>query len=102
MTNQLNLVTEKIVARVRDKPPFGHKVKLVLQNIGVVYMDGTGNQNTISNNDLDADLILETTYAVMQEINTGSLDAFSAYMQGKLTIQGDQSIAVAFGALIES
>ena len=102
MVNQLQHVTEKIKDRVQSKPAFGHKVKLVLENVGVVYMDGTSGQNTVSNDDLDADLILETSYAVMQEIDKGTLDAFSAYMQGRLTIQGDQSIAVAFGALIES
>ena len=103
MNDNLIKVTESISKRVSDKPAFGHKVKLVLTDVGTVFLDGTGDGNVVSNeNHDDADLTLETTYQVMQELDKGQMDAFSAYMQGKLSIEGDQSIAVAFGSLIES
>ncbi len=103
MNDNLVKITDSISKRVIDKPAFGHKVKLILSDVGTVYLDGTGDSNVVSNDkDSDADLTLETTYAVMHDLDTGQTDAFSAYMQGKLTIDGDQSIAVAFGSLIES
>ena len=103
MNDNLVKITDSISKRVTDKPAFGHKVKLILSDVGTVYLDGTGDSNVVSNDqDSDADLILETTYAVMQDLDAGQIDAFSAYMQGKLSIDGDQSIAVAFGSLIDS
>ena len=55
----------------------------------------------MTNDDRDADLTMESTVHVMQEIDNGDMDAFSAYMQGKLSIEGDQSIAIAFGSLLD-
>lgn len=102
MNDKLISVTQKIAKRVGNKPAFGHKVKILLSDVGTIYVDGTGDKNHVTNDAKDADLTLKTTLSVMQEIDQGSLDAFSAYMQGKLSIEGDQSIAVAFGALLES
>jgi len=101
MNDNLIKVTDSISERLKSKPAFGHKVKLVLTDAGTVFVDGTAGSNTVSNDDQDADLVLETTFAVMQDIDQGQMDAFTAYMQGKLSIEGDQSIAVAFGTLLE-
>ena len=101
MNDNLIKVTDSISERLKSKPAFGHKVKLVLTDVGTVFVDGTAGSNTVSNDDQDADLVLETTFAVMQDIDQGQMDAFTAYMQGKLSIEGDQSIAVAFGTLLE-
>ena len=103
MDDKLKLVTEKLSQRVQGKPAFGHTVKLVLTDIGTLYIDGTGSVNVVSNDaKTDADLVLTTTHDVMQDLDQRKLDAFSAYMQGKLSIEGDQSIALAFASLIES
>ena len=101
MNENLQRATANIARRVESKPAFGHTVKLVLTDAGVVYMDGTADKNIVSNDDKDADLVMESTVHVMQAIDDGNLDAFSAYMQGKLSIEGDQSIAIAFGALLD-
>ena len=101
MSESLQRATEKISRRVANKPPFGHTVKIVLTDAGVIYMDGSAEQNVVTNDDRDADLTMESTVHVMQEIDNGDLDAFSAYMQGKLSIEGDQSIAIAFGSLLD-
>lgn len=101
MSELLSKSTEKITSRVTDKPPFGHTVKLNMTDAGIVYLDGTGEKNVVTNDDKDADLVITTTWAVMHAIDQGETDAFSQYMMGKLTIDGDQNLAVAFGSLIE-
>jgi len=101
MNELLAKATEKISTRSAAKPAFGHTVKLVMSDAGIVYLDGTGDKNIVTNDDKDADLTITTTWAVMHAIEKGESDAFSAYMLGKLSIDGDQSIAVAFGSLIE-
>ena len=102
MSDHLTQVTQSIAGRVESKPAFGHTVKVILTGVGTVYVDGTSDKNLVSNQEKEADLTLETTFEVMQDIDQGQMDAFSAYMQGKLSIDGDQSIAVAFGALLEA
>ena len=100
-SERLQKATDNIASRVAGKPPFGHKVKLVLSDAGVVFVDGTTDTNIVTNDDGPADLTIESTVAVMQAIDSGELDPFSAFMQGKLSIEGDQGLAAAFGTLIE-
>lgn len=102
MSDNLSKATAVIAGRVSQKPAFGHTVKIVLADTGTIFMDGTGNVNAVTNKNQEADLTLETSLDVMQSMDRGEMDAFSAYMQGKLSIKGDQSIAIAFGTLIGS
>lgn len=102
MSDTLQKAAAVITQRIVQKPAFGHTVKIILTNTGIIFVDGTGDKNHVSHVDQDAELTLETTLEVMQAMDRGELDAFSAYMQGKLSIRGDQSIAIAFGALIGS
>ena len=59
MNDNLIKVTDSISERLKSKPAFGHKVKLVLTDAGTVFVDGTAGSNTVSNDDQDADLVLE-------------------------------------------
>ena len=101
MNELLEKATEKISTRAGSKPALGHTVKLAMTDIGIIYLDGTGDKNVVTNEDKDAELTITTTWAVMHAIEQGETDAFTQYMLGKLSIDGNQSIAVAFGSLIE-
>ena len=58
--------------------------------------------NAVSNDDGDADCTIMMTLEDFQSIAAGSLDATSAYMQGKLKVEGDMGIAMKLQPLLSS
>lgn len=66
---------------------------------GVVYLDGTGEANTVNNEDKDADCTVKLAKADLDAMMSGDLNPMGAFMEGKLAIEGDMSVAMALGNL---
>jgi len=70
----------------------GKKVKLDFGPEGAVMLDGVGNQVTEDNG--DADTTIKVAWSDWQDMTQGKLDGMTAFMQGKLQVEGDMSNAM--------
>lgn len=70
----------------------GKKVKLDFGGEGAVMLDGVG--NTVSEDNGDADTTIKVAWSDWQDMTEGKLDGMTAFMQGKLQVEGDMSNAM--------
>ena len=70
----------------------GKRVKLDFGSEGVVMLDGAGNQ--VTEEDGPADTTIKVSWEDWQAMADGKLDGMTAFMQGKLRVEGDMSNAM--------
>ena len=70
----------------------GKKVKLDYGSEGVVMLDGTANR--VTEEDGPADTTIKVSWADWEAMSSGQLDGMTAFMQGKLKVEGDMSNAM--------
>ena len=70
----------------------GKRVKLDFGADGVVMLDG--NAQDVTEEDGAADTTIKVTWADWQDMADGKLDGMTAFMQGKLAVEGDMSNAM--------
>ena len=70
----------------------GKRVKLDFGAEGVVMLDGAGQQ--VTEEDGPADTMIKVAWSDWQEMADGKLDGMTAFMQGKLAVEGDMSNAM--------
>ncbi len=59
---------------------------------GVVMLDGNANQ--VTEEDGAADTTIRVSWADWEAMSSGQLDGMTAFMQGKLKVEGDMSSAM--------
>ena len=90
----LESITEGMRARVGEDAGLGATVKFVFEDGSVIFVDGASAPNTVSNEDRDADCTITITLEDFQSIRSGELDATTAFMMGKLKVDGDMGVAM--------
>ena len=70
----------------------GKKVKIDFGDDGMLMLDGVA--NTVSESDGVADTTLKVSWADWEALSSGQLDGMTAFMTGKLKVEGDMSNAM--------
>ena len=70
----------------------GKRVKIDFGDHGAVMLDGVANQ--VSEDAGAADTTIKVAWADWEALSSGQLDPMTAFMQGKLKIEGDMSTAM--------
>ena len=70
----------------------GKRVKIDFGDQGVAMLDGVANQVTEENG--DADTTIKVGWVGWQQMAAGQLDGMTAFMMGKLKVEGDMSNAM--------
>ena len=70
----------------------GKTVKLDFGDQGTIMLDGVGNK--VSEDDGAADTTIKITWDDWQAMADGQLDGMTAFMTGKLKVEGDMSNAM--------
>ncbi|MCI1192833.1 SCP2 sterol-binding domain-containing protein [Calidifontimicrobium sp. SYSU G02091] len=90
----LQACTETLRARVGEASGLGATLKFDCGDAGVVFIDGRSIPNTVSNEDRDADCTVGVTLEHLTAMLAGELEPATAFMTGKLRVQGDMSVAL--------
>ena len=70
----------------------GKTVKIDFGDDGVLLLDGKA--NTVSEGDATADTTIRVSWADWKALAAGQLDGMTAFMTGKLKVEGDMSNAM--------
>jgi putative sterol carrier protein len=89
----LESVTQEMAQLFGRASKVGKTVKFLLDE-GTVFIDLTGDQPAISNEDKAADMTITTSSDTLRGIRNGSINPMMAMMTGKLKISGDMALAM--------
>ena len=88
------MTKSEMAAALNEKSAWlpGKRVKLDFGDEGVVLLDGVSQQ--VTETDEPADTIVKVAWTDWQAMRDGKLDGMTAFMQGKLKVEGDMSNAM--------
>lgn len=89
----INTIQSTIEEKAAALPSIDATIKLKLDD-KVIFIDGNGDQNTVSNDDKDADCTIITTSANLVKLANGELNAMTAMMTGKVKVKGNMALAM--------
>ena len=84
----------ELVEKMREAQAWvpGKRVKLNFGDQGAVMLDGSA--RSVSEEDGDADTTIRVSWDDWQQMAGGQLDGMTAFMMGKLKVEGDMSNAM--------
>ena len=94
-----NLVFEQLKERVENVDTIDGTIKFVVDN-NAIFIDGTGDKNTITAEDKDADCTISVSSDVLKQLRDGEVNPMMAVMSGKVKISGDMGLAMKVQSLL--
>ena len=95
----LDTVIETFKEKANGVSPIGGTLKFLLDD-KPIFIDGTGDANTISKDDKEANCTVITSMDVLSQMQSGDLNPTSAVMSGKVKIKGDMGLAMKLQSLL--
>ena len=88
------MTKSELAAKMNDAQAWlpGKTVKLDFGSDGAIMLDGKA--NAVTEGDGDADTTIKISWADWQAMADGQLDGMTAFMTGKLKVEGDMSNAM--------
>ncbi len=88
------MTKQELVAKMQEGGAWisGKRVKLDFGDQGAVMLDGAASQ--VSEDDGAADTTIKVSWDDWQQMAAGQLDGMTAFMTGKLKVEGDMSNAM--------
>jgi putative sterol carrier protein len=96
----LETATETIKSRVGDDAGLGATLKFDMGDAGVIFIDGKASPNTVSNDNTDADCTVGLSMDDLEAMLAGDLAPTTAFMSGKLKVEGDMGVAMKLQSLM--
>lgn len=100
-TNRAPSVVDEVITQIRQRAQgksLGSSLKFDFGGKKLV-IDGTAGENIISEEDRDAACTIQISPEDMKALLTGELNPMSAFMAGKIKVQGDMSVAMKLQSL---
>ena len=94
-----NPVFDQLQQKANEAEAIGGTLKFVIDDL-VVFVDGTGNSNMVSQSDEEADCTITTSADTLMELQSGDLNPMMAVMGGKVKIGGDMGLAMKVQSLM--
>jgi putative sterol carrier protein len=88
------MTKSEMAAALNEKSAWlpGKRVKIDFGDQGVVMLDGQANK--VTEEDGAADTSIKVAWEDWEAMSSGQLDGMTAFMQGKLKVEGDMSNAM--------
>lgn len=94
-------VTEEIKNRVGAHSALEAVIKFDFGDDGVIHIDGTTSPTEITNDNNDADCTVIISINDFLKLAEGDLNPQMAFMMGKLRVEGDMSLALQLGSILD-
>ena len=91
---------EAIKAKVSGGSGIGATVKFDCGDDGVIFIDGNATPPTVSSENQDADCTVKCEADTLESLIAGDLDPTAAFMQGKIKVEGDMSVAMKLSSIL--
>jgi putative sterol carrier protein len=92
-------ITEKIRIQAKLNAPLGATLKFKIDD-DIIYLDGTGEENKVSNEDKESDCLISTSADNFQKLFKGEMNPMMAVMTGKVKVKGDMGVAMKLKSLL--
>ena len=92
-------VFEQFKERAENASPLGGTLKFLVDE-NPIFINGNGEQNTISMDDLEADCTIVVSTEVLEKFRDGELNPMMAVMGGQIKITGDMGLAMKVQSLM--
>ena len=88
------MTKSELAAKMQENSAWveGKKVKIDFGDAGVIMLDGAA--GAVSEDDGDADTTIKVSWEDWEALAAGQLDGMTAFMTGKLKVEGDMSNAM--------
>ena len=88
------MTKQELIAKMQDGQAWipGKRVKIDFGDQGAVMLDGAASE--VSEDDGDADTTIRVGWDDWQQLAAGQLDGMTAFMMGKLKVEGEMSNAM--------
>ena len=88
------MTKDELVAKMQEAKAWvpGKTVKLDFGDEGIVLLDGVGEK--VGEGDAAADTTIKVGWDDWQQLASGQLDGMTAFMMGKLKVEGDMANAM--------
>jgi putative sterol carrier protein len=93
------MVFEQLKERAANAAPIGGTLKFVVDELAI-YIDGTGDTNTATLEDKEADCTITVSQSVLEQLRDGKLNPMMAVMGGQIKIAGDMGLAMKVQSLM--
>ncbi len=94
----LSELTAKAASAISAGGDFTKKVKFDFGDVGKLFIDGVA--GNVDNSDSEADATIKVDWDDFKKLSAGELDPTMAFMQGKLKVAGDMSVAMQLQGLM--
>jgi putative sterol carrier protein len=99
---QIQQIVDQMGSALGANSGLGGVLKLDFGDAGSVLVDGKSNPNTVSDGTgRTADTTISVSLADFEKLARQELDPTSAYMQGKLRVDGDMGLALKLGPMLQ-
>tara|TARA_A100001011_G_scaffold190378_1_gene199016 strand:+ start:2332 stop:2628 length:297 start_codon:yes stop_codon:yes gene_type:complete len=92
-------VFEQFKKRAENATPLGGTLKFLVDE-NPILIDGSGDENTVSMSDAEADCTISVSTEVLEKLRDGELNPMMAVMGGQIKISGDMGLAMKVQSLI--
>ncbi len=88
----LKAIVADLNAKSSTIEPIGSRLKFVFDD-ELIVIDGTGDTNTISTEDVEADCTIRMSLETYGKLQRKEIKPFMATMSGKIKVEGDIAVA---------
>ncbi len=94
------MTKQELATRMRDAQAWvpGKRIRIDFGKQGAILLDGEAQR--VSEEDGEADTIIRIGWDEWRQLAAGQLDPMSAFMSGKLRVEGDLSNAMQLGGVL--
>lgn len=96
----ISAIVDGIKEKAAGVSALGSTLKIDFGNDNQVYVDGTGEENTVSASNEDADCVISIKPEDFMALVKGELNPMMAMMTGKVKIKGDMGVAMKLQSLL--
>lgn len=101
--DEIKKIADEMGRALGDDSGFGATMRIDFEGQGSIYIDGKSTPNTVTtNSSKSANCTLTISLGNFKLMLSGDLDGTTAFMQGKLKVVGDMSVAMKLGPILGS